>query len=98
MEKIHVQSNNSNGWVYIVGFIICRWKGPGERSGIAILDFTIPSGYAVPNGGTQNYLRRVAHRQSIRQGEARVHQVTVYFDYVSIYQCIILEFLCVLYQ
>ena len=71
-----------------MGFIICRWKGPGERSGIAILDFTIPSGYAVPNGGTQNYLRRVAHRQSIRQGEARVHQVTVYFDYVSIYQCL----------
>ena len=49
-----------------------------------MLDFSIPSGYAVPNGGTQKFCRLNSKTSTIRQGEARDYQVTVYFDYVSL--------------
>ena len=48
-----------------------------------MVDFTVPSGFVLPNGALQVHVRKTSPLNTIRNGEARGSQTTVYFDYVS---------------
>ncbi|XP_067945401.1 CD109 antigen-like [Watersipora subatra] len=68
----------------IIHYKICPvWKGPGERSGVAMVDFTVPSGYVLPNGALQAHVRKTSPMNTIRNGESRGSQTTIYFDYLD---------------
>ncbi|XP_067945402.1 CD109 antigen-like [Watersipora subatra] len=67
-----------------IDYRICpSWKGPGERSGAAVLEFTLPSGYAIPNGPAQNFVKAASKSSSIRQAEMKGSHITAYFDYLD---------------
>lgn len=65
--------------------IICRWNhlNESERSGLAVLDVTIPTGYIIQQQDLDGYIlsRRVRNLQRARFFERKV---LFYFDYVSI--------------
>lgn len=62
-----------------------RWNGTTERSGMAVLEINLPSGYKASNGGSIKEVKRKMHTTSLRAAQHSNGLEIFYFDFVSFF-------------
>ena len=64
-----------------------RWNGPGERSGMAVMEVDLPSGYKTSPEVLINLVEKLKLTTTLRAAETDYFKNIFYFDYVSLGLC-----------